>query len=765
MRRFWGGPAGGPRRVGAARPSGAGARVTSHVAALPRAAAGPGGGAVARVGVLVALGSALVSALPLAAQELRRFQAGMIVTRSVRVDPGTYRAAAPASLDDALIIVRGDSITLDLRGVRLRGAPLDADPDESAGVAILVEGGSDVTIRGVEARGYRFGILARGTRALRVLDSDLSHTWKPRLFSVVGHESLVDWLSYHQNEAREWMRFGGAIYLEGVRGGVIRGNRAVQGMNGLLVTYSDSLRIEGNDFSYNSGLGIGLYHSSHNVIVRNRLDYDVRGYSEGYYQRGQDSAGLLVYAQSSNNTVAYNSATHSGDGFFLWAGQHTMDTGAGGANDNLLFHNDFSYAPTNAVEVTFSRNRIIANYLRGSRYGLWGGYSWETLVRGNCFGGNSFGVAIEHGQDNTIEGNRFDGDSLAISLWSRESEPADWGYARERDTHSRGHRIDANLFAGTTEIWRLERTSGHRVGVNQVEARVPEEPCDPRALLGTDFDRLAPELPGVPREIPSSPRARLPRSAIVVDEWGPYDGRSPKLWPLDTLASPVRLSVLGPPGRWRIGERSGVARVSAETGSTGDVLTVTPEAGWEGDWSIGLVYVGEETVSPRGVTRPAGTDVPFGYERFEPTGDWQVRFHTWTDPAGDPDRDAAAFAALFENEPVLTRTEDRLDYQWFAPRIEGVPQERWAAEATTTVDLEPGTYSLRTISDDGIRVWVDGELVIDHFEPHGSLVDYAPIASGRHEIRVRYFQIGGWTELRAEVVRGSSRSTGSPGPH
>jgi len=52
-----------------------------------------------------------------------------------------------------------------------------------------------------------------------------------------------------------------------------------------------------------------------------------------------------------------------------------------------------------------------------------------------------------------------------------------------------------------------------------------------------------------------------------------------------------------------------------------------------------------------------------------------------------------------------------------------------------------------------VRVWVDGALVIDRFDPHGSEVDQVPIAPGRHDVRVRYFQIGGWTELRVEVVK------------
>lgn len=63
--------------------------------------------------------------------------------------------------------------------------------------------------------------------------------------------------------------------------------------------------------------------------------------------------------------MAYNSVTHGGDGLSLWAGQTTMDTGKGGSNDNLFHENDFSHAPTNGTEATFSRNRLSS--ARGAR--------------------------------------------------------------------------------------------------------------------------------------------------------------------------------------------------------------------------------------------------------------------------------------------------------------------------------------------------------------------------------------------------------------
>jgi hypothetical protein len=148
---------------------------------------------------------------------------GLVITKSTRFRPGTYRMLAPAHGDSALIVVRGDSLTIDLTGVVLEGMPPGSDPDLAAGVAIRIDGGRNVRIVGARIRGYKIGILARGTRGLEVRGSNLSHNWKPRLFSLVEHESLVDWLSFHNNEANEWLRFGSAIYLDNVSGGLIQG--------------------------------------------------------------------------------------------------------------------------------------------------------------------------------------------------------------------------------------------------------------------------------------------------------------------------------------------------------------------------------------------------------------------------------------------------------------------------------------------------------------------------------------------------------------
>ena len=689
--------------------------------------------------------------------------AGLIITTSVRVRPGVYMLRANPSLDSALITIRGRDIVVDMRGVVLQGTSAGTEPDAGRGVAIGIDGGERVRVEGLRARGYRVGILARGTLGLELINNDVSHSWKPRLFSVVEHESLNDWLSYHHNEQGEWLRFGAAIYLDRVTGGTVRGNRAEEGMNGLLLNRTDSLSIRNNDFSFNSGLGVGLYRSSANVIVGNRLDYNVRGYSHGFFRRGQDSAGLLMFEQSMRNVVAYNSVTHGGDGVFLWAGQETMDRGTGGANDNLFLTNDFSYAPTNGMEATFSRNSFIANRVVGNDHGLWGGYSYESRVIGNCFAQNRIGVAIEHGQQNTIAANHFDGDGTGIRLWADSIEPSDWGYPKHRDTKSRDYLVRENRFGGVATVFNLANTTLDTIA--NVRMDTAARACDPRRLAPTTVNWKLPKIEDEPLTWPRTPVADRDRSAIIVDEWGPYDWRSPKLWPIDSGRSLVRLRVLGPPGSWRVARTRGVAMLSARRGSIGDTITLTPAAGAEGDWELSLAYVGGATVTRDGMTHARAAVVPFAFARYEPASRWDVRFFVWADST-DPRSKADAFSRLLRSTPVLVRQDARLDYFWSRPFFKELPRSRFAAEATSTLTLAAGTYTLRTLSDDMVRVWVDDALVIDDWTPHETRPGYATISGGTHAVRVQYAQVDGWTELRLDVVRCRvPQSLGSPGPH
>ncbi len=71
-------------------------------------------------------------------------------------------------------------------------------------------------------------------------------------------------------------------------------------------------------------------------------------------------------------------------------------------------------------------------------------------------------------------------------------------------------------------------------------------------------------------------------------------------------------------------------------------------------------------------------------------------------------------------EPVLTQTESSIDQNWGGEVAAGLADE---VSARWTANLEvpfTETYKLITTSDDGVRLWFDGRLVINNWTDHGS---------------------------------------------
>jgi nitrous oxidase accessory protein NosD len=716
--------------------------------------------------VVAAIASFIAFGNPQRAVDLK---VGHVIDHSMVVRRGVYRLTASEDLKTPALTIRGNNITIDFNGATLAGGPETADPDSFAGVGILIDGGSNITVKNAVIRGYKVGILARHSNGLHLTGNDLSYNWKQRLYSRIEKESLVDWMSYHQNEKDEWLRYGAAIYLSGCQYAEIDRNTVVQGQNGLMASGSSYLRIWNNTFQFLSGIGVGLYRVTASQIMHNKIDWCVRGYSHGFYSRGQDSAGLLMYEQSSSNIVAFNSITHGGDGLFLWAGQSTMDTGKGGSNDNIFFKNDFSHAVANGIEATFSRNIFEHNRIQDCWHGVWGGYSYESSWSHNHFANNTEAIAIEHGQNNWISENTFDGDETAIHLWQNPTQDPDWSYPKYRDTRSHGYNIGLNIFRANKTAILLRDTSDVFVTVLGSPGDAPPitraggttgfqvafQPFAP-GDMPTD-DLLSPMSDGIDAMI--KPGERRGRDTIIVDEWGPYDWKSPKLWPVlgqPGLKGPdygknLTLRVLGPAGAWKVQSVHG-ASVDVRTGKTNDQLTVSPSPGSIIDYDIALEYRGEAVVSPRGVKTAAGKPYILQYSRFFVPINWGIKLFEYTD-ATDPVKSSEGFARLISGTPVKQLARDRLDYVSGRSIEDGVAHDRIALVAEGIADLPSGDYTLSVISDDGVRVWVDGEELIDAWSPHESRMDKAPIRGGRRKLKVEYYEIDGFAELRFDIQR------------
>jgi len=156
-------------------------------------------------------------------------------------------------------------------------------------------------------------------------------------------------------------------------------------------------------------------------------------------------------------------------------------------------------------------------------------------------------------------------------------------------------------------------------------------------------------------------------------------------------------------------------------------------------------------------------------EYYEHTGHARVRF--WWEP-GTNDNAPPSFvpavpaapvdvapveaaadpwsASYFANsdlsgEPVLTRVETALNHNWgFGSPGAGVPRDQFSARWTQPLYFQAGAYRFTTYTDDGVRLWVDGQLLIDSWRPmRGYRSATVRLSEGTHDVRMEYFERAG----------------------
>lgn len=107
--------------------------------------------------------------------------------------------------------------------------------------------------------------------------------------------------------------------------------------------------------------------------------------------------------------------------------------------------------------------------------------------------------------------------------------------------------------------------------------------------------------------------------------------------------------------------------------------------------------------------------------------DWYARYWNNTD---------------LDGTPVLERAEGELNYRWGAGSPSVVVQaDRFSARWTAMVQFEPGTYRFTTTADDGIRVWLQDEWIIDDWAIHPAAQRSAErYLDGEYDLLVEYFE-------------------------
>lgn len=113
------------------------------------------------------------------------------------------------------------------------------------------------------------------------------------------------------------------------------------------------------------------------------------------------------------------------------------------------------------------------------------------------------------------------------------------------------------------------------------------------------------------------------------------------------------------------------------------------------------------------------------------------------------------FAATNLTSLRRVRLDPTVDFDWSenAP-AENVPRENFSVRWVGTVTPRYSeAYTFVTTSDDGVRLWIDDRMLIDHWEPDGSAEDTATLtltAGRRYAIRLEYSQGTGAAVVRLQ---------------
>ncbi len=110
-------------------------------------------------------------------------------------------------------------------------------------------------------------------------------------------------------------------------------------------------------------------------------------------------------------------------------------------------------------------------------------------------------------------------------------------------------------------------------------------------------------------------------------------------------------------------------------------------------------------------------------------------------------------SATYFSDPELRnnvhqRVDKQIDFNWNGGgHPVGVPDENFSARWEGTLSAnESGVHKIAAMSDDGVRVWVENQLIIDAWKYQGATLytHKMPLEKGKsYAIKVEYFQGGG----------------------
>ncbi|MDH4135837.1 MAG: PA14 domain-containing protein, partial [Anaerolineae bacterium] len=314
----------------------------------------------------------------------------------------------------------------------------------------------------------------------------------------------------------------------------------------------------------------------------------------------------------------------------------------------------------------------------------------------------------------TIRGEGWDAGSMVLIYLVVPGETDTNGYAVAGSVANLEGRFTAGFVFPSEPRWENRELA-------TVIARAADGGASAQALFSIVSSPNQPtETPGVPDEPTATP----------TDEGDPVATPQPGQ---PTVTATTDLNIRGGPGTAY--PVLGLLRA----GQTAEVTGISADAGWwqikfsgaaDGHGWLSAKYVTAQNTSNVPVVQPPplpATPTPTPTPTSTPVviSDWRGEYYNNSNLSG---------------APVLVRNDVSVNFDWGAgsPGL-GVPADNFSARWSRGLHFPAGNYRFHVRVDDGVRLWIDGNLVIDQW--HDSSTTYTAdvnLTDGLHHLKMEY---------------------------
>ncbi len=144
---------------------------------------------------------------------------------------------------------------------------------------------------------------------------------------------------------------------------------------------------------------------------------------------------------------------------------------------------------------------------------------------------------------------------------------------------------------------------------------------------------------------------------------------------------------------------------------------------------------------------PVGQPYVFDFQRFEPKMDWKVSFQNYDEKENIEAE--KCIAAWFEGKGLAEKHVPEIAFSWWNEPEKNIAADRFLTLAVCDYVFAAGKYHFELTSDDGARLWLGDQLLIDNWKAHEPTTDEVDveIPVGQQRLRIEHFDKGGFSTL------------------